>query len=99
MNLKEQYKKLFKGRIGSNDKKLLKEAYNIRIAGKEVDVENAVIGGVEGSQGPDDGTVDAYFESADFVDGTPLNDQQLDKLNDEHYDIAVGIAIENFSDY
>ncbi len=97
--LQEQYKRLFKGRMGSNDKKLLKEAYNIRITGKKVDVENAVIGGVERSQGPDDGTTDAYFESADFEDGTPLNDQQLDKLNDEHYDVAVEIAIENFSDY
>jgi len=26
MNLKEQYKKLFKGKVGSNDKKLLSEA-------------------------------------------------------------------------
>jgi hypothetical protein len=99
MNLQEQYKRLFKSKNSSNDKKLLKEAYNIRIAGKKVDVENAVIGGVERSQGPDDGTTDAYFESADFEDGIPLNDQQLDKLNDEHYDVAVEIAIENFSDY
>jgi len=97
MNLQENYRRLFKGKPGTNDKSLLKEA--IKIDGKEVDVKNSTIGGVDKSAGPDDGTVDAFFEDAVFVDGKALNDRQLEKLNDEHYEAAVEYAIDNFHNF
>ena len=71
----------------------------IRVDGKEVDIDSAVIGGVEPSQGPDDGTVDAYFDEASFKDGVKLTYAQLDKLNDDHYDLAVEMAIEDFGQF
>ena len=71
----------------------------VKVDGKEVDLDSAVIGGVEKSQGPDDGTADAYFEEASFKDGVKLTDAQLDKLNDDHYDLAIEMAIEDFDQF
>ena len=71
----------------------------IRIAGKEVDRNSWTVSGVDRSQGQDDGTTDAYFEDASFVDGTPLNDQQIEQLNDKHYDKAIDYAVEHFHEF
>ena len=68
----------------------------IKIAGKTVDPASFVVGGIEKQHGADDGTADSYFEEASFEDGTALTDQQIDQLNDDHIEVAVDYAIENF---
>jgi hypothetical protein len=65
----------------------------IEIDGKEVDKSSLVIGGVDKSQGQDDGTAEAYFEEAYFEDGTPLNDSEIDKLNDTYPEYAIERAL------
>lgn len=95
MDLRKQYQRLFEGKARSNDKKLLKEEA-IKIDGKEVDLTSFVISGVDKSQGPDDGSPDAYAEEASFVDGSPLSDDQLDTLNDEYTDAVIEFAIDNW---
>ena len=69
------------------------------IDGQEVDKNSWVVSGVDKSQGQDDGTIDAYFVKADFVDGTSLNQDQMDQLNYEHYEMAVDHAIRNFHNF
>ena len=115
MNLQEQYKKLFKGRISSNDKKLIKEEQTITLRklnardmkqykssqwkdsrGKAINLATAVIGGIDRSQGADDGTSGAYLESLDYADGTPVPDQELENISDEHHNHIVELAIEFF---
>ena len=143
MNLQEQYKKLFKGRASSNDKKLLSEAmawervpgkplptlkdvtekFNKSVneeqtitlrklnardmkqyksyqwkdsRGKAINLATAVIGGIDRSQGADDGTSGAYLESLDYADGTPVQDQELENISDEHHNHIVELAVEFF---
>lgn len=66
------------------------------ISGKPVDVMSFKVGGVDKSQGPDDGTSDAYFEAASFEGGMELNAQQLGELNDRYPKVAIEYAIDNF---
>lgn len=68
----------------------------IEIDGKEVDKSSLVIGGVDKSQGQDDGTTEAYFEEAYFEDGTPLNDSEIDKLNDTYSEYARERALDSW---
>ena len=70
-----------------------------KIDGKPLAVDTISIGGVDKSQGPDDGTVDAFADYAEFEDGTELTDAQIEKLNDEHNDLIIDLAIENFQDF
>ena len=51
------------------------------INGKEVDLNSIQMGGVHGWDYPD--LTDAYVESAEFTDGTPLNDDELDELTND----------------
>ena len=62
--------------------------------GKPVNLPSGVIGGLNTSQGPDDGSTGAYFEKVDYQDGTPVPDQELDKINDKYYLIIIELAIE-----
>tara|TARA_R110000868_G_scaffold121741_2_gene322827 strand:- start:1475 stop:1801 length:327 start_codon:yes stop_codon:yes gene_type:complete len=64
--------------------------------GKDVNLATAVIGGIDRSQGPDDGTVGAYLESANYADGTPISDQELEAISDEHYAVIAELAVEFF---
>jgi hypothetical protein len=64
--------------------------------GKDVNLATAVIGGIERSQGPDDGTSGAYLESANYADGTPVPDQELENISDEHHSVIVELAVEFF---
>ena len=66
------------------------EEYNDRyqdapftVDGKLVDTETIEIGNIDRNDYPD--FADAGVESAQFEDGTPLNDIQVDKLNDMAY--------------
>ena len=62
--------------------------------GKAVNLASGVIGGINTSQGQDDGSTGAYFEKVDYQDGTPVPDLELDKINDKYYQIIIELAIE-----
>jgi hypothetical protein len=61
--------------------------------GKEVDRNSLEIDGVDTKDYPD--FVDTYFSSATFMDGTALNDDQLDALSEDYPDVAQEMALES----
>ena len=68
----------------------------VKINNKEVDVNTIEIEGVDRSEGPDDGTVDAFASYAEFYNGGKLNDNQLDKLTNENPDLIHNLALKMF---
>jgi len=111
MNLQEQYKRLFKGRVGTTDKKILAESKEIILALdkvaekgfdaiiKTIDVDHGSVSGMdrEGS-----GTVDLEGQSIDweletFDGGTTITigDENLEEL--DAYDI-YGAILQKFND-
>jgi hypothetical protein len=64
--------------------KLLKE--EVSLNGKPVDIRSIEIDGVDIDDYPD--FVDAYIVAADYEDGTPLSDEELQELQDENYGIV-----------
>ena len=64
--------------------KLLKE--EVSLNGKPVDIRSIEIDGVDIEDYPD--FVDAYIIAADYEDGTPLSDEELQELQDENYGIV-----------
>ena len=71
---------------------------NLKKSAPNLDIETLKIGGLDPNAGPDDGTVDAYIDSAMDKNGKPLSDQELDKLSDENIEDVIAIAIEYFGD-
>jgi hypothetical protein len=65
----------------------------VMIDGKEVDVHSIVAGNVDLSDYPD--FADAYADSAEFMDGTPLSDDQLSQIDNKHSDL-VQMAAHDF---
>jgi hypothetical protein len=66
----------------------LDESYTpppVEINGKQVDLSTIELDGVESWDRPD--YADAYASAAMFTDGTPLSDDELDTLSDQHGDI------------
>jgi len=66
----------------------LEEAYTpppVMINGKQVDLRSIELDGVESFDYPK--YVDAYADYAEFTDGTPLSDDELEELTDKHGDI------------
>jgi len=111
MNLQEQYKRLFKGRVGTTDKKILAESKEIIMALdkvakkgfdaiiKTIDVDHGSVSGMdrEGS-----GTVDLEGQSIDWEletsDGgttITIGDENLEEL--DAYDI-YGAILQKFND-
>ena len=77
--------------------KKLNETYNrgpVSIDGKEVDVDSIEIDGVVPKWGHDDGTTDRYVAAASFIDGTPLTDEQRNRLGDEYPELTQELAID-----
>jgi hypothetical protein len=69
-----------------------------KINGKNVDQDSLEVDGIDTSDYPD--FADAYISYAEFEDGTPLNDSELDELNDDRelvYDRAISYLFENKS--
>ena len=60
------------------------------INGKEIDLRSLEIDGVDPRDYPD--FSDAYISYALFTDGSELNDQEMDQLNDEHGDLVHDLA-------
>ena len=65
----------------------------IMLNGKEVDMRSLEIENVDARDYPD--FSDAYIGRASFTDGTDLNDQEMDQLNDEHGDLVHELAYDS----
>jgi hypothetical protein len=55
------------------------------LIGKEIDYDTIEIDGIDTSDYPD--FCDAYISYAEYTDGEPLTDEDLDKLNEEESDL------------
>ena len=63
---------------------LLKE--EVSLNGKPVDIRSIEIDGIDMNDYPD--FVDAYIIAADYEDGTPLTDDEVQQFQDENYDLV-----------
>lgn len=59
-------------------------------------IKNTEIDGVDGDDYPD--FSDAFFSYAEYEDGTPLLDEELEQLGDSHGDIINQMAHEQAAD-
>ena len=87
--MKKTLKKLaesFNYLSGVKDLSIMREDLSeaITIDKKEIDPNSIEIEGVDKSQGPDDGTAEAFVSAAKFTDGQMLNDKQLNMMNDSN---------------
>ena len=72
----------------AEDNQEVDESYTpppVMINGKQVDLGSIELDGVESWDSPD--YADAYASAATFTDGTPLTDDELDILSDQHGDV------------
>jgi hypothetical protein len=79
----------------AEDNQEVDESYTpppVMINGKQVDLRSIELDGVESDDYPK--YSDAYAASAEFTDGTPLADNELDELSDKHGDIINMVAHE-----
>ena len=85
MNLKKLAES-FNYLSGVKDLSIMREDLSeaITIDKKEIDPNSIEIEGVDKSQGPDDGTAEAFVSAAKFTDGQMLNDKQLNMMNDSN---------------
>jgi hypothetical protein len=102
MNLKEQYKRLFKGRIGSNDKKLLKEFFvkagdpyqdvevlNIfsdMLFDEPIDEQPGMEEGVEATVRKYRPIAEKLWKEIEGLKGQRLNARQAEAIDDVMYD-------------
>lgn len=59
-------------------------------------VKNAEVDGVEGDDYPD--FSNAFFSYAEYEDGTPLSDEELEQLGDENGEMINQLAQDKFND-
>jgi hypothetical protein len=85
MNLKKLAES-FNYLSGVKDLSIMREDLSeaITIDKKEIDPNSIEIEGVDRTQGPDDGTSEAFVSAATFTDGQMLNDDQLDMMNNSN---------------
>lgn len=62
----------------------------IELDGRTIDTRTIELDGVDHRDYPD--FSDAYFSYAEFDDGTPLDDQELERLTDQHPDLVNELA-------
>jgi hypothetical protein len=60
------------------------------------DIKNAEVDGVDSSDYPD--FCDAFFSYAEYEDGTPLSDEELEQLGDEHGEMINQLALDKCND-
>ena len=65
-------------------------APQVVISGKQVDLGSIELDGVESWDRPD--YADAYAVAAEFTDGTPLGEQELEELSEKHGDVINMVA-------
>ena len=68
------------------------ESKDVVINGKPVDLKSLEVDDVDMSDYPD--FSDAYISYAEFTDGTPLSDDELDALQDQHGELAQELAMD-----
>jgi hypothetical protein len=68
----------------------------IMLNGKEVDASSLVVDNVDVNDYPD--FSDAYISAGNYVDGTPLTDEEIAQLEDENYGLANDLAHGNLSE-
>ena len=68
----------------SND--MIDEAQGVTVNGKEINVGSIEVEGVYSWDSPD--FADAYITHAEFMDGTPLSDEELVQLEQQHGDLV-----------
>jgi hypothetical protein len=59
-------------------------------------VKNAEVDGIDSSDYPD--FCDAFFSYAEYEDGTPLTDEELEQLGDENGEMINQLALDGFND-
>jgi len=59
-------------------------------------VKNAEVDGVESDDYPD--FCDAFFSYAEYEDGTPLTDEELEQLGDENSEMVNQLALDKSND-
>ena len=64
------------------------------INGKEVDKATLEIDGCDTGDYPD--WTDAYFSYAEYIDGTPLSDEELDQLSEAYYELLSQMCYEKY---
>jgi len=70
--------------------------FKLIVDGKEVDRYTIELDGIDTNDYPD--FVDAYITAAKFKDGTPLDGDQIDQLNDNYYGLAQELAGDQVGD-
>jgi hypothetical protein len=63
------------------------------IIGKEIDYDTIEIDGIDTSDYPD--FCDAYISYAEYTDGTPLTDEELERMTEEEGDLINSRIHEN----
>ena len=58
-------------------------------------IKNAEVDGVEADDYPD--FCDAFFSYAEYEDGTPLNDEELEELGDAFGEMINQLALDKFN--
>ena len=59
-------------------------------------ISNVQLDGIDYSDYPD--FCDAFFSYAEYEDGTPLNDEELELLGDENGEMINQLALDRFND-
>ena len=93
-NLAKTYRRLFENRASSNDAELLRESNDswMKLNGKSIDIGSIELDGVDRTDYPD--MVDAYISYAEYTDGTELDSDELEELQDEYRDAVADMARE-----
>lgn len=68
----------------------------VKVKGKVVNTSTIEIEGVNRSDGPDDGTADAFAAYAEFTNGRKLNDDELHTLTMDNPDLIYDLAMQQF---
>jgi len=71
-------------KVVTNKTEAIKEAVTLK--GKPVNLNSIEIGGIHKDDHPD--FSDAYMTHAEFEDGTPLTDEELEQFEQENYDLT-----------
>ena len=74
--------------------KLNENQNTLAFNGKFIDLSTIELDGVDEKDYPDFG--DAFVDYAEYTDGTPLTDAELEEFNTKHYDVAQEIALDQY---
>jgi hypothetical protein len=87
----EEIEERMKIKLSEIAKKIMESnKQNIMLNGKEVEVGSIELDGVDSADYPD--FSDAYISHAEYVDGTPLSDNDIAQLEKENYGLVNDLA-------